>query len=138
MNVDRRLFLRAGAAAGVFSRLSPSFAGPQSRRALPPIPTVHDLTGDRIVHSYRDLYCSPRRRTNMDMSPFVEVRHCYDLLSVLDNMSEDLSDAQKQEMSRFFWRELHSDYWMQALSPEDVDATWNIRPGHSWLGAYSA
>ena len=69
---------------------------------------------------------------------FVEVRHCYDFLSVLDNMAEDLTDPQKQEMSRFFWEELHSDYWMRALSPNDVDATWNIRPDHSWLGAYSA
>jgi hypothetical protein len=69
---------------------------------------------------------------------FFEVRHCYDFLSVLDNMSEDLSEAQKQEMSRFFWEQLHSDYWMRALSPDDVDATWNIRPDHSWLGAYSA
>jgi hypothetical protein len=69
---------------------------------------------------------------------FVEVRHCYDFLSVVDNMFEDLSDTQKREMSRFFWQELHSDYWMRALSPDDVDATWNIRPDHSWLGAYSA
>src|ERR1700733_14621539 len=69
---------------------------------------------------------------------FLEVRHCYDFLSVLDNMFEDLSRTQKQEMSRFFWEELHSDYWMRALSPNDVDATWNIRPDHSWLGAYSA
>lgn len=69
---------------------------------------------------------------------FVEVRHCYDFLSVLDNMAEDLSAAQKEEMSRFFWQQLHSDYWMRALSPGDVDATWNIRPDHSWLGAYSA
>jgi hypothetical protein len=57
---------------------------------------------------------------------------------VLDNMPEDLTDEQRREMSRFFWRELHSEYWMRALSPEDVDATWNIRPDHSWLGAYSA
>jgi len=69
---------------------------------------------------------------------FVEVRHCYDLLSVLDNMAADLSPSQKQEMNNFFWRELHSDYWMRALSPNDVDATWNIRPDHSWLGAYCA
>ena len=69
---------------------------------------------------------------------FVEVRHCYDFLSVLDNMASDLSESQKEEMSRFFWEELHSDYWMRALSPKDVDATWNIRPDHSWLGAYAA
>jgi len=69
---------------------------------------------------------------------FVEVRHCYDFLSVLDNMACDLNESQKKEMSRFFWEELHSDYWMRALSPKDVDATWNIRPDHSWLGAYAA
>ena len=69
---------------------------------------------------------------------FVEVRHGYDFLSVLDNMSGDLSASQKQEMDNFFWRELHTDYWMRALSPNDVDATWNIRPDHSWLGAYCA
>jgi hypothetical protein len=69
---------------------------------------------------------------------FFEVRHCYDFLSVLDNMASDLSQSQKEEMSRFFWDELHSEYWMRALSPNDVDATWNIRPDHSWLGAYAA
>ena len=68
----------------------------------------------------------------------VEVRHCYDFLAVLDNMADDLSDSQKEEMSRFFWEELHSEFWMRALSPNDVDATWNIRPDHSWLGAYAA
>lgn len=67
---------------------------------------------------------------------FNEVRHCYDLLSVLDNMGEDLSDAQKREMSQFFWNELHSSLWMRALSASDTDATWNIRPDHSSIGAY--
>jgi len=67
-----------------------------------------------------------------------EVRHCYDFLSVLDNMFEDLSEAQKQQMNRFCWEQLCTQYWMQALSPDDVDATWNIRPDHSWLGAYAA
>lgn len=69
---------------------------------------------------------------------FNEVRHCYDFLAVLDNMSEDLSPEQKKEMATFFWRELHSDKWMRALSQSDADATWNIRPDHSCLGAYAA
>lgn len=69
---------------------------------------------------------------------FNEVRHCYDLLTVLDTMFEDLSAKQKQEMSHFFWRELHTPLWMHALSPRDADATWNIRADHSWLGAYPA
>ncbi len=69
---------------------------------------------------------------------FNEVRHCYDLLAVLDNMFEDLSDRQKKEMSHFFWSELHGAAWMQSLSSSDVDATWNIRPDHSSIGAYPA
>ncbi len=69
---------------------------------------------------------------------FFEVRHCYDLLTILDDMLEDLSDQQKREMSEFFWTQLHSRLWMRALSPDDADATWNIRPDHSWLGAYTA
>ena len=65
-----------------------------------------------------------------------EVRHCYDLLSVFDNMDQDLSDKQKREMGRFFWTELHNPVWMRALSAGDADATWNIRPDHSSIGAY--
>jgi hypothetical protein len=53
-------------------------------------------------------------------------------------MFDDLSDKQKKEMSEFFWRELYTPLWMRALSTGDVDATWNIRPDHSWLGAYPA
>jgi hypothetical protein len=69
---------------------------------------------------------------------FNEVRHCYDLLTVLDTMFADLSEKQKKEMSHFFWSELHTPLWMHALSPSDVDATWNVRADHSWLGAYTA
>lgn len=69
---------------------------------------------------------------------FNEVRHCYDFLAVLDNMPEDLSPTQKQEMAAFFWHELHSEKWMRALAQGDADATWNIRPDHSCLGAYAA
>jgi hypothetical protein len=69
---------------------------------------------------------------------FNEVRHCYDFLAVLDNMSEDLSATQKEEMTRFFWEQLHSRAWMRALASGDPDASWNIRPDHSCLGAYAA
>jgi hypothetical protein len=67
---------------------------------------------------------------------FNEVRHCYDVLSVFDNMFEDLSHRQKKEMSHFFWSELCTPLWMRALSPQDTDATWNIRPDHSCIGSY--
>ncbi len=69
---------------------------------------------------------------------FNEIRHCYDLLTILDTMREDLSEQQKKEMSHFFWSELYTPLWMHALSPGDVDATWNVRADFSWLGAYPA
>lgn len=69
---------------------------------------------------------------------FNEVRHCYDFLAVLDNMSEDLTKRQKQEMAQYFREQLASKKWMRALSAGDPDATWNIRPDHSCLGAYAA
>lgn len=69
---------------------------------------------------------------------FNQVRHCYDFLAVLDNMSEDLSRQQKDEMTHFFWTQLASKKWMRALASGDPDATWNVRPDHSCLGAYTA
>jgi hypothetical protein len=68
----------------------------------------------------------------------VGVRHCYDFLAVLDNMSDDLTTAQKKEMAGFFWTQLASKKWMRALASGDPDATWNVRPDHSCLGAYAA
>jgi hypothetical protein len=69
---------------------------------------------------------------------FNEVRHCYDFLAVLDNMCEDLSAAQKREMTAYFWDQLATRKWMRALAKDDPDATWNVRPDHSCLGAYGA
>src|SRR5690606_33198045 len=50
-----------------------------------------------------------------------EVRHCYDLLTVLNTIPDDLSDRQKAEMVAFFRRELMTPTWMHALSPGDDD-----------------
>ena len=69
---------------------------------------------------------------------FNEVRHCYDFLAVTDAMGEDLSQNQKSEMAHFFWTQLRSGKWMRALSSGDSDATWNIRPDHSCIGAYAS
>jgi hypothetical protein len=91
----------------------------------------------RIV---RNLYVEGKGfwRCGQPDGSYLEVRHCYDFLTLLDLMDEDLSEKQKKEMAAFFWRELQTPLWMRALSTGDVDATWNIRPDHSWLGAYPA
>ena len=67
-----------------------------------------------------------------------EVRHCYDFLAVAESMPDDLTAQQKKEMTQFFWRELRTAKWMRALSAGDDDATWNIRPDHSAIGAYAS
>ena len=69
---------------------------------------------------------------------FNEVRHCYDFLAVAENMADDLSSQQKLEMTQFFWTQLRTGKWMRALASGDPDATWNIRPDHSCLGAYAS
>lgn len=88
----------------------------------------------------RDLYVPGRGywRCRQPDGTFYEVRHCYDFIAVLDSMVEDLTASQKSEMASFFWRELHTEKWMRALSQGDADSTWNIRPDHSCLGAYAA
>lgn len=69
---------------------------------------------------------------------FNEVRHCYDFLALADSMASDLTPSQKTEMTHFFWTQLRTGKWMRALSTGDSDATWNIRPDHSCIGAYAS
>lgn len=67
-----------------------------------------------------------------------EVRHCYDFITVLNTIADDLSVNQKREMTEFFRRELKTPTWMHALSCDDDDATFSVRPDHQWTGAYTA
>jgi hypothetical protein len=41
-------------------------------------------------------------------------------------------------MVDFFRRELKTDAWMHALSCDDDDAIFSVRPDHQWTGAYPA
>jgi hypothetical protein len=92
---------------------------------------------DRIL---RQLYVEGKgwwRAGQLD-GTFNEVRHCYDFIAVAENMADDLNRNQKSEMTHFFWSQLRTNKWMRALSSGDFDATWNIRPDHSCLGAYAS
>jgi len=68
----------------------------------------------------------------------VEIRHCYDLLTILNTLHVDLSEKQKDEITGFFRREMQSPTWMYALSRDDDDAMFSVRPDHQWTGAYPA
>jgi len=68
----------------------------------------------------------------------VEVRHCYDFITILNMIPDDLSQKQKTEMVEFFKNELQSPTWMRALSAGDDNALFSVRPDHQWNGAYPA
>ncbi len=67
-----------------------------------------------------------------------DVRHVYDLLTVLNTIPDDLTSDQKAQMVAFFQRELQTPTWLHALSPGDDDAFRDVRPDHQWNGAYPA
>lgn len=67
-----------------------------------------------------------------------EVRHCYDLLTILNTIPQDLTTRQKTEIVNFFKQELQTETWMHALSPKDEDVLFSVRPDHQWTGAYPA
>ena len=68
----------------------------------------------------------------------VELRHCFDFVCIGRFMSEDLTPQMKQEMVAFVERELLTDHWMRAMSPQDKAAAQSDRPDHGPMGAYDA
>lgn len=95
---------------------------------------------DALVAEVQKLYADGKGfwHTRFPDGWLVPVRHCYDLLTILNAMADDLLPAQRQEMVRFFERELMTPNWMHALSWADPDATFTVRPDHQWTGAYTA
>ena len=64
---DRRSFLKSATAAVALTALPPAktLASPQIGKHLSPVPQVTDLAGDRLVHKFRDLYCSPTAQNEL-------------------------------------------------------------------------
>jgi hypothetical protein len=71
-------------------------------------------------------------------SRLVEIRHCYDFITILNTIPDDLTSSQKDEMTQFFVNELQTPKWMRALSPADTNSMFSVRPDHQWNGAYTA
>ena len=68
----------------------------------------------------------------------VPVRHCYDFITVLNSIPDDLDQGQRDEMLAFFQSQLQTPVWMMALAPTDDDAMFSVRPDHQWNGSYPA
>ena len=66
----------------------------------------------------------------------VELRHCVDYIYVGNALQNDLTPAQKAEMTAFVKRELFMRDWMRAMSRQDAAAAKSDRPDHGPMGAY--
>ena len=95
---------------------------------------------ERLLEAIQSLYVETKGywRARHPDGEMYEVRHCYDLLTVLNTIPDDLSAQQKAEMVDFFKREIQTATWMHALSPADENVLFHVRPDHQWTGAYPA
>jgi hypothetical protein len=95
---------------------------------------------DALVGEVQRLYVDGRGywHARQPDGRLVETRHCYDFNTVALALAHDLPAPQRAEMVDFFARELQTPAWMRALSPEDGDAAFSLRPDHQWNGAYTA
>jgi hypothetical protein len=93
-----------------------------------------------LLNKLMELYCEGKGcwYARMPDQKLIEVKHCYDLITLLNVIPNDLSSKQKEEMFSFFVNELQTPIWMRALSPTDNNAMFSVRPDHQWNGAYTA
>jgi len=93
-----------------------------------------------LVPAIQKLYAAGRgywhcRRPDGSLVP---VRHIWDFIHTLNFLHDDLPHAQVTEMIAFFQRELMTPAWLSALSPQDEDTGFSLRPDHQWNGSYPA
>lgn len=94
---------------------------------------------DEIVARLRELYVPGQGHfaARFPDGRTVPVRHCYDLLTVLDTIPDDIADLH-DDLVAHWEAELRTDRWMRALSIRDRDAPFSVRADHQWNGAYTA
>ena len=94
----------------------------------------------KLIPEIKKLYVNSKGywQTRFPNNELVEVRHCYDFITILNNISDDLTKKQKSEMVEHFNRELKTPTWMRALSPGDDNVMFSVRPDHQWNGSYPA
>ena len=66
----------------------------------------------------------------------VEMRHCFDYISISKFMTSDLTNEMKKEMMEFVESELLTATWMRAQSLKDPAAASSDRADHGPMGAY--
>ena len=68
----------------------------------------------------------------------VEMRHCYDYITIGKFMTKYLTEDMKKEMTEFVKKELLTKTWMRAQSLNDPAADYSDRADHGPMGAYDA
>lgn len=95
---------------------------------------------DNLLKELMQLYSTGNGSWNARFpdGKLVEVKHCYDFITLLNTIPDELTNIQKEEMVNFFVSELQTPVWMRALSPKDNNSMFSVRPDHQWNGAYTA
>ncbi len=66
----------------------------------------------------------------------VEMRHCYDFITLSNFFTESITSKMADEMVGFVKRELLTEHWMRAQSLDDVAAEQSDRADHGPMGSY--
>lgn len=95
---------------------------------------------DELMNKVMELYAPGTGTWNARFpdGSMKHVTHVYDFITVLKTIGGSLSPTIQREMVEFFQRELQTPTWMHALSCNDDNAPFSVRPDHQWTGAYTA
>lgn len=93
-----------------------------------------------LLRNVQKLYVDSKGywNTRFPDGKLVEVRHCFDLNTLLNTIPKDLTNKQIDEMVNFLKKELLTPVWMRGLSFGDNDVIFSDRPDHQWNGGYTA
>lgn len=99
-----------------------------------------ELESQTLIKAIQELYNDGQGswRAGYPGGELVDVGHCYDFITILNTIPDDLTPRQKTEMVAYFQREYQTPTWMRALAAGDPDVLFSVRPDHQWTGAYPA
>ena len=101
---------------------------------------LHEYSQNVLISLMRDLDAEGTGfwKCKQPGGSYIEVRHVYDFLTIGKLLPDLIPEDKKRKMLDFFDREILTETWMHALSPEDHDTLYSTRTDHQSEGAYVA
>ncbi|MFF3562404.1 hypothetical protein ACFYXS_20430 [Streptomyces sp. NPDC002574] len=97
-----------------------------------------EAEGERLARAVLGQYAGDGRWRISHPHGTDVIGHCLDFVLVAADMSEDLTEAHRDEMVAFVTGRLLDGDWMRALDPRDPVAPFSDRPDHGAAGAFAA